>query len=211
MSNIHETDFERVENDKYYTEPWLTEAVVMELLNRVGWGANLWEPSAGGCHMVETFNENGFNVTATDLDCCDFPDNWRDISDTSPKDFFTTKTDNIKDIDLIAFNPPFGKLAYLFVQRALQHMMENDRIQVVAALCRSDFKHASTRDDIWSKCPYYAHEVVVQGRPRWDAWWTGIKLKNGPKHNYSWYIWDKRHTGPTITSFAKKPKGIRYD
>jgi hypothetical protein len=71
-----------------------------------------------------------------------------------------------------------------FVRTALSYETK------VAMLLRSEFASAGGRDDLFCDEAGYAFEVKLTSRPRWD-WWFRDKPKSSPRHNYSWFVWDK--------------------
>jgi len=212
--DFYRSVFNRNRLDKYYTEPWVTDIVVPEIKRTLGEANRIWEPTGGGCHMADALCKHDFELMVTDMDPKDFTEEWAGWGNESI-DFL--KDDILEDyeVDAIVFNPPYALQASKFIKRALHLMDKHDSVELVAALVRSGFKHGKSRNDIFRDCPEYACEVVVQGRPRWDEWWTGVKMKNGGMHDYSWHIWKKGYNDLPVQRFGARPKGkinyIDYD
>jgi hypothetical protein len=195
-SQHRNSEYERNANDKYYTEYWCTEALMRVLNGIPNPPRYVWEPAAGGGHIVEVLQRHGCLVYASDVDTRDYPQ-----ADTV--NFLTEVPAAVvlDPPDAIITNPPYkDDLAEMFCRRALEYK----DIPLVAMLMRSDFKHAVSRVDLWK--PPFAFEVCLLGRPRWDAWYDGVKAKSSGMHNYSWYVWDRRWDGVSTTFHEGKIK-----
>ena len=161
--------YERRFQEKYYTEPWVTEALV-EAVTIIRFYKTIWEPAAGRGDMGKVL-ANHAKVYMDDLtpdgpgiERCDF------LQTTGCK------------ADAIITNPPYNE-AQAFVEHALSLQP-----RCVAMLLRSEFKHANGRRHLFGNCDHYYGEVVLTTRPRWD-WWETEKPKASPRHNFSWFVW----------------------
>ena len=169
--------YERRENDAYYTEPRVTEALLgaLELRGRV------WEPAAGRGDMADVIEKAGYHVVATDIDR-----DWDFFDFIRPHHGYET----------IITNPPYS-VAVRFVRHALD-LMEPVGGMVVM-LFRNEWDSAASRRDLFTEKPFRT-KYVLTFRPRWD-WWETDKPKTGPRHNFSWFVWDWRHTGPATIAW----------
>jgi hypothetical protein len=186
--------------DYFPTPPWASRALVEDVLPQLGVAFHtasmtLWEPAAGGGHMVETlrpyFREafasdvydygRGYAVGSfvgegPDVACCPFKP------------------------DLIATNPPFNR-AMEFAQRAL------DEARVgVALLVRSNWAEGCDRyqrlfrDRPPSIIAQFAERVpMVKGR--WDP-------QASTATSYAWFVWRKADKGRRC-HFLWIPDGAR--
>lgn len=169
-----DSGYVRIECDLYETPEWATLAVVPHLPTS---DCVVWEPSAGSGKMVAALLKSGFDVTASDIaDGRDF------LTQPAPKPFRAIVT-----------NPPY-ELATEFIHRALMMIPAHG---FVAMLLRTDFDHAKTRGDLFSKHPYFAKKVVLTKRIKWFE-----DSKGQPSFNHAWYIWDFQHQGAPTLAYA---------
>jgi hypothetical protein len=62
-SMLGDAGFERVEGDRYWTEPWVTKA----LLDRVRLRGGVWEPACGRGDMIAVLADYGYRLVASDI------------------------------------------------------------------------------------------------------------------------------------------------
>ncbi len=207
--------FERNENDAYYTEPWVTRALLRVCWEQIQYQGTVWEPACGPGHMAREI------LGSRAVYCSDInPELPLDILEhdnfkgSDKIDFLGSELDWMdqfvykNDIGSLITNPPFGKLAEKFVRRAL----EMRGISFVAMLLRTDFNHAGGYTDLFTDAGnHFAYEVVLTSRPRWDWWMTPEQKRaakiaagkdpdgkdHGPMHNFSWFVWDQAWQGPS--------------
>lgn len=199
-----ESNFERTENDSYYTEHAITKVLIPRMPDGI---VNVWEPFAGRGDMVRILQDfGGFNVFATDIDTTKYDTGLGTIEQL---DFLSGQLPTFmseENIHAICSNPPFGKQAALCVRHALTTFQD---IRFFAFVLRSNWKHAVTYRDLFGTAyddrpaQPYAKEIVLQWRPRWD-WWFRDKPEASPIHQYSIFCWDRAHTGPAIQQFAMR-------
>jgi hypothetical protein len=60
---LGDSGFKRVDGDIYYTEPWVTQA----LLDRIRFRGVVWEPACGRGDMVKVIGAAGYEVVASDI------------------------------------------------------------------------------------------------------------------------------------------------
>jgi len=190
---LFKTNFARRDSDQYYTEPWVTSALIDAYPLLVESGP-VWEPACGRGDIVSVFWNFGVDIDYSDIDTSQWI-----LSDMAPPfkgDFL--KTDAVFKLDSIVTNPPYN-LADDFLRKALSLPVPR-----VAMLLRSEFKHAKKRQDLMDDLTM---EVVLTSRPRWDDWWNGKPPKAGPRHNFSWFIWDRENiTDAPVMTFRGKGK-----
>src|SRR5688572_16436944 len=130
--------YDRKEADFYPTPDWVTRALVPFIPQRV---RRVWEPAAGGGHMVAALRAAGYEVTATDL--------------ATGRDFLIEP--NLQEpVDAIITNPPFA-FGREFCEQALRFM--EARQGVVAMLFRTDYGHAKSRAHLFRDCPAWAKKI----------------------------------------------------
>lgn len=167
-------DYKRRDREEYYTEPWVTRC----LLENWSFPKVVWEPAAGRHDISQELEKAGCIVHSTDL--------------TAGTDFLECE-DLVWDLYSLVTNPPY-LLQDDFVECALRR-----KACVVAMLLRSEFDHAKKRRDFFR--PPFACKLVLTKRPRWD-WWERDKPKASPRHNFAWFIWDRRHKGEPVMRWA---------
>jgi hypothetical protein len=183
------SNFEREEGDRYWTEPWVPGV----LLN--AWDipeGRIWEPAAGRGDIVGVLQDFGFETFASDIDMSEYlgpdPCGMVDFLNADLQALLYAHRDD--KITSIITNPPYkGNLADDFVAQAL-HLMEDELIETAAFLLRAEWNAAKKRAMFFDH-EFYAGEVVLRKRPRWD-WWYTDKSEHGPRHNFSWFVWDRR-------------------
>lgn len=215
-TSFRHSGYDRNENDAYYTEPWVTWALINVASERLKRLTRVWEPACGPGYMAYPLLTSGLKVYCSDLDdhpmfdVCEHPGF---IGVEPEMDFLKQDRPPIPRCDGIITNPPFGatdskeSLAEKFVYRALS--MED--VSFVAMLLRSEFNAAGRTRPVLFQDPKYhfAYEIVLTSRPRWDWWMTEDekrarriaagkdpdKKESGPMHCYSWYVWDRQWKG----------------
>ena len=177
-----QSNFDRIEGERYWTEHWITEA----LISRAGEFIpdHIWEPAAGRGDITSVLHGHGYDVVSSDIDGGEFK---IDVGFMLCDFLEVHAADAMQGI---ITNPPY-KLAQQFVERAIWQMHRGN-ISFVAMLLRSEFKHAKKRKHIFGGCPDYLGEICLTKRPRWD-WWFRDKPKAAPRHNFSWFMWKKAH------------------
>lgn len=175
---------DRIDGDAYYTPDTLARALVgtLGLLP----GATVWEPHAGGGAFVRALVAVGAFVSASDLN----PEAaGLEVSGCGPTfvgDFLKYRAeDDVENCrpSWVAGNPPFTD-AEAHVRQALAYADVG-----VAFLLRLAFLEGKGRIPFWREHPA-ARVYVLAERPSF----TGGKTDSCA---YGWFVWDKRHVGPT--------------
>ncbi len=186
---LGDSGYARREHDAYWTEPWVTEA----LLKHVRLRGAVWEPACGRGDMVQVLKRHGYLVVASDIYDHGF---LASEPNAACLDFLEQSQAPIH-VARIMTNPPYGangRLAERFVEHALDLMRPIKGL--VAMLLRHEFDCASSRDRLFDgTLGPLALRLTLTKRPRWD-WWERDKPKAGPRHNYAWFVWDFEHEGP---------------
>lgn len=210
---LYKSDFERNRLDRYWTEHEATRAVADRMppgLRRA------WDPCAGRGDILCVLKEYGRLTYASDIDTSELKLPWFEeyatadfLDDNAVPDFAV-----YNDIHAIVTNTPFGDTAEKLVRQALTFK----NIRYFAFLLRAEWDHASTRRDLFEAEPF-AKEIVLTWRLRWDWWLTDEEkrarkiaagkdpdVQHSPRHNFSWFVWDREHKGPAIKQYAHKRK-----
>ena len=172
-------------NDLYETPTVAVEALLrVERLPR-----RLWEPACGRSAIVRVLRSHGHEVIGSDLV------DYGDPTCFYRHDFLMEKLP--RGCEAIVTNPPF-KLVEQFVAHAI------DLCPLVIMLLRLAFleagagrtKKAALRRYVLDECPPTRIHVFRLRLPMMHRdQWAGRKTNSGMA--FSWYIWDRSHTGPT--------------
>jgi len=172
-----DSGYKRKKNDAYYTEPWVTEALLPYIPDRV---RSIWEPACGKGGIAKVLREAGYLVTATDL--------------KAGEDFLRMLNVGAQ---AVITNPPYG-LTKEFIYKALE--MTKPQRGFVAMLLRTDYDHGKTRRHLFGGCPQYAGKLVLTKR---IVWFTPVIAS--PSENHSWFLWDwTRRAEPSIRYFYEE-------
>jgi hypothetical protein len=172
---LGESGYARVEGDQYWTEPWVTKA----LLDRVKFRGMVWEPACGRGDMADVLVENGYKVMCTDIAGASLGYNAAETLD------FLTQSSPVDGPFSIVTNPPFT-LAEKFICHALD--LTSRAGGMVAMLLRNEYDCAAKRRGLFEN-EAFAAKLVLTKRPRW------VELHfASPRHNFAWYVWDHKHS-----------------
>ena len=169
--------YERQPDDVYETPPWVTQVVAPYLRKHC---LCLWDPANGPASKIACVLRNeGFHVSATN-------------------DNFLDRTSRPSSrVDGICTNPPYGiggRLACQFIAHALE------LVPSVAMLLRIDFDSGKTRTHLFRDCTSFERKIVLLDR----IVWFEREGAPGPSENHAWFVWNRRHQGPPIISYADK-------
>ena len=181
---LGQLEYERRDADAYWTEPWVTEA----LLESFPLKEPFWEPACGRGDIVQVLRKRNWLVFASDIHAHGCQDSKIVIVDFLAELRrwpFTPQT-----AATIITNPPY-KLAEPFIRRALE--WAGNYHATVAMLLRHEFDCAGGRSDLFDR-PDFAAKITLRKRPRWD-WWEREKPKASPRHNFAWFVWSATHIG----------------
>jgi hypothetical protein len=173
-----EAGFERAARDAYFTEPWVTRALLMALEPELRSRAQtIWEPACGDGRMVKEIANAGYSVLASDIHDYGYPH-------TRLWDFLTERPAG--PLSVVITNPPFD-LARQFIVRALE--VTEPLKGIVAILQRHEFDAPKTNRPLfmWP----FSRKLILPRRPRW----TDGADKASPRFPYAWYVWDWAHEG----------------
>ncbi len=180
------SNFKRLAKDRYWTQPWVTSALLRAVPEIIKAGT-VWEPAAGRGDMARVLVEAGAYVLASDTDLSEFDDT---VGADKMEIDFLKLLPSIMHLESVITNPPYNKAVQF-----IRHALEFD-VRFVAMLMRSEFKSAAGRVDLFTESNFYC-EVVLTKRPRWD-WWFREHPEASPRHNFSWFVWDKEYFGEPI-------------
>jgi hypothetical protein len=148
-----ESGFQRVEGDRYWTEPWVTRA----LLARVKFRGMIWEPAAGRGDMVNVLSAAGYKVMASDIAGASLG-----CSGAAETDFLACGSPGDATFS-ICTNPPYDR-AEAFIRKALDLTQRSGGM--VAMLLRNEYDCAAGRRDLFER-EAFASKLVLTKRPRW--------------------------------------------
>lgn len=227
VHNFRSSAYERRKNDQYFTQDWCTQ-VLLPLIPLYVKQKHVWEPAAGRGDITKVLEGDGYDVINSDIDIT----NWNhDIGTINSANFLELEpiSPEIRDYNAIITNPPYGKLVEYngkklsLAEAFIRHSFAQG-VEFVAMLLPTDFNHSSKRRDLFDNmfltdesydpifCDpmlKFAFEVVLTSRPRWDWWYPPVdgEKRKSPMHNYSWFVWDARHKGPS-TQYWMGPKDV---
>jgi hypothetical protein len=165
------SNYARIENDLYQTEPWATEAL---LRNFPVAGLTVWEPAAGNHLMADVLRDAGAQVRTSDIATYD-------RAHDAMFDFLVLRPHTEPSIDAIITNPPYGKgnrEAVKFAELAL------DRCDgLVALLLTAKFDFGSTRRHLFRDNPRFCAKIALVDRLSWT-----LDGETGTE-DHAWYVW----------------------
>lgn len=184
--------YERKPSDFYATPAWVTEALLPHI-PRIHGGV-VWEPAAGDGAMAEVLRWRlTCDVIASDISPAIGHEKRIDEYD------FLGDTPRYTAIDAVITNPPFGKDAGRFIERALE--VTRPSRGFVAMLLRTQFDHGKGYQHLFGRHPAWATKLMLTRRIVWFVEANG-KPKASPSDCHSWFIWDWRHRGPPTIAYG---------
>lgn len=166
------SNYARVENDLYQTEPFATEALLRHF--PIEPGETVWEPFAGNHMMADVMREQGACVFCSDIKTYD-------RGQDQIFDFINGHMIDRTSIKIIT-NPAYGKQnidAARSVRRALERTTG-----LVAMLLTAKFDSGSTRIDLFRDNARFAAKIVLVDRIQW---FPGTEGEGTEDH--AWYVW----------------------
>jgi hypothetical protein len=173
------SEYTRQPRDLYETPAWVTRALIPHLPEGI---ESIWEPACGSGKMVRALRKH-FKVIGTDL---------RHRNFLHERSYLP-----VRPIDAIITNPPYGRLAQLFVEKAIELMRPEQG--TVAMLMSVNFDTGATREHLFGDCRIFKKKLVLTKRIVWFKRTDGEK--EAPSTNHAWYIWDFKHIGPTTIAY----------
>jgi hypothetical protein len=177
---LGEGGYKRVDRDAYFTEPWVTRALLKEIepaLRACAGLGTVWEPACGDGRMAKEIDAAGYTILASDIYDYGYPGTriWDFIHETAPG-----------PLSAVITNPPFD-LAREFIYQALT--VTEPRAGIVAILQRHEFDAPAKNWPLFQRA--FAAKLILPRRPRW----VDVD-RASPRFPYSWYLWDWNHAGP---------------
>jgi hypothetical protein len=168
------SNYARVENDLYQTEPWATEALLRNF-PRICSGV-VWEPAAGNHLIADVLRDRGAGVVTSDIAVYDRPhDAQIDFLDAGRFSYRNPPHDHI------VTNPPYGRRNIDAVKFARLALKRCDG--VVALLLTAKFDFGKTRVDLFRDNPRFAAKVALIDRIQWFPGDT-----DGTE-DHAWFVW----------------------
>src|SRR5271157_144915 len=150
---MRESGFERVEGDRYWTEPWVTRA----LLARVKFRGAIWEPACGRGDMADVLTDAGYKVMVSDI-----AGERLGCKNAAEADFLVHNSPGDGLLSIVT-NPPFTT-AEAFIWKALD--LTERASGMVAMLLRNEYDCAASRRPLFER-ESFAAKFVLTKRPRW--------------------------------------------
>jgi hypothetical protein len=180
---MRESGFERVEGDRYWTEPWVTKA----LLARVKFRGTIWEPACGRGDMADVLLDAGYQVMVSDI-----AGNRLGCKNAAEANFLNHSSPGDSPFSIVT-NPPYT-FAEAFIRKAIE--LTARASGMVAMLLRNEYDCAASRRDLFER-ESFAAKFVLTKRPRWIEDHPVITSRSAsPRHNFAWFVWDHHHSGP---------------
>lgn len=165
------SNYARVENDLYQTEPWATEALLRHF--PIAIFETVWEPFAGNHLMADVLREHGAHVITSDIKTYD-----REHDQIF--DFLNGRMPHVGDTKIIT-NPAYGAQnidAARAVRKALK--LTNG---LVAMLLTAKFDSGSSRIDLFRDNPRFAAKITLIDRIQW------FPGESQGTEDHAWYVW----------------------
>lgn len=190
------SDESRQKDDFYVTPKHSVQALIdhsifKSLLHKIPFD-KMWENAVGNGVIVDTFEENGFDMVGTDLN------DW--VGRFEQNDFLKNPMWFYKKFGYktpyIITNPPYKK--------ANEWLVKSLRAtgRYVILFLKLSFLESISRYKIFKMYPNLKHVLVFSKRQslkRWSLIEKGEELKSSGTTAYAWFIWDIRYMGqPTI-------------
>lgn len=181
------SDYERKERDFYATPKWCTDAIIPYIPPTIH---RVWEPACGAGDMVMPLIEAGYNVTPSDIE--------PQLVGAYIKNFLTDSPCQSKfNFQAIITNPPYGRMAPLFVERALNYFTDNPAAHwFVAMLLPNNFDTASARSHLFGNNQYYSGKLVLTRRIVWFE-----RDGAAPSSNHAWFMWTNPNDAGPINRY----------
>jgi hypothetical protein len=174
--------YDRRAGDAYYTERALVNAALLHLPDLAG--RRILEPASGKGAIVRVLEEHGHQVIASDIA--------RRCYGRPGVDFL--KLRSARRARAIFTNPPYKRLAPLFVRHALALMQPVGGL--VAMLLRVNWDAEPGRLDLFRGPPFRAKITCC-----WRPHWTDDRV-NDPFWTFAWYVWDWLWSGPSLAIYV---------
>ena len=159
--------------DFYPTPSWATQV----LIDSETFEGRVWEPACGDGAMAEVFAQNGFEVVSSDLHDRGYGEAGVDFTNESRLE------------DNIVTNPPFHS-AEEFVHAGIAQSRNKFALLLRLAFLES----AGRQKTIFNINPPSTVWVFSE---RITFYPKGAVRKGSGTTAYAWFVWDKKHSGPT--------------
>lgn len=183
-----EAGYQRRPRDAYFTEPWVTRALLAAVDFRApgDYCSVIWEPACGDGRMAREIAAAGYRVVATDIENYGYG---------RPGVDFLAERHAVAASGIIT-NPPFD-LARQFILHALD--LTRAQGGKVAILQRHEFDAPRSNWPLFE--PPFAAKLNLHKRPRW----ADGPDKASPRFAYSWFLWDWGWVGEPVLRFLPDP------
>lgn len=191
---MENSNFERKELDFYPTPPEVTQALIPFLFEYpIGLTKEntIWECACGNGAMSEVLKPHFKEVISTDI-------NWYGYG--YPNINFYELQSPYSSV--IITNPPYASDAEKFIRKGLE--LTKPYNGIMALILRKEFDSAKRRNDLFNIQSPFCMKIDLLWRPRWFDYIPG---DCGPRHNFSWFVWNWKHAGDyAILEYVERPK-----
>lgn len=176
IMTVTSSNYDRIDNDFYETEPWAVEAL-LRALPLSNDGSVIWEPAAGNHAISDVFLSRGFKVITSDIETYQKQHSYiRNFFDVTKQEYTHGEFGNT-----IITNPPYGKnntTAVRFAEHALE-LCDG----WVTLLLTAKFDFGKTRQHLFKNNKRFYGKIALTDRLSWAG-----NGKTGTD-NHAWYIW----------------------
>lgn len=195
-ATLGEAGYARRTGDSYFTEPWVTRALIAAVnFSPPGKARSetlIWEPACGDGRMAQPLKAAGYTVVASDIADHGYGETGVDFL----SDFMSVNEISPHLVAAIVTNPPFDTVD-LFIERALE--LTRPTKGRVAMLQRHEFD-APRKNHRFFRAPFAA-KLVLHKRPRW----VDGEEKASPRFPYAWFLWDWRWRAEPVIRYLPDP------
>lgn len=168
----YKSNQQRIEYDYYATPYKATE----ELLNRETFAPVIWDPAAGGGHILDVVNSRGYGVIGTDIVIRN--------PDVTYSDFLALAAESTIDYCDIVTNPPYKK-SLEFVEQALRILAQGRKIAMFLPLTFLESKKRAKLFETAPPCIVYVFQSRIHCWPNGEP----SLVTHSSTIAYAWYVW----------------------
>lgn len=188
------TNYKRIKNDYYPTEEKITEVLLKHWVIHKN-KTNVLEPCAGKRHISKVLESNGFSVTSTDIEDCNYPDtieHYPNFYDATLESYWQREAicNGQLIYDYIITNPPYNKadeivpLAYKYANYGIAMLLRLSWLEPTKK--RAKFLQDNPPDSV----------IILNPRPKFRS-----DTKGTDSVTSAWFIWNKEDSLVPIKPF----------
>lgn len=204
-ATLGEANYQRIDDDAYFTEPRCVHALLGHLGLDLPW--LIAEPMCGDGAIVKVLEAAGHQVIASDLRDYGAGYPLRDLLSLGRDEFARQRT------RLVITNVPYeGGAKFIAHLLWLTQPMQG----LVAILLRHEYDCAPVRRALFRDHPAFACKLTLTFRPKWRfpaaveaamrartiAEGKDPDKKNSPRFPFAWFIWNWQHQGDAALRYG---------